>query len=362
MKAGFKHMALRGLSAVEGGFDALHHKAFGGRNRRVQILCYAGFRNARRLRMSGRIVVGRRPEEQGAQRLSRLRTMLDLYDSDEVPGVALSIECCGETYRAESDGEGYFRIDAEIDRALPSRTCWETASVRATSAEAEQDAHELAVLAPGTNDPIGVISDIDDTVLETGATSLLSKGWNGLFMPPEDRMAVPGAAELFQMLAGEGEGPARPVFYVSSSSWNVYGYIARFMEMKGLPRGPMFLKDFGLGETQFFSGGHVGHKIEAIETILSCYPDFKFLLVGDNGQKDVETYHRIVREHRGRVAGVFIRDVGGGCRSGDARRLLEEVEQLGVEVYCGERMDQAGERAARLGFTTGTGGRAKASG
>ncbi|HEV2078348.1 MAG TPA: phosphatase domain-containing protein [Allosphingosinicella sp.] len=276
--------------------------------------------------------------------------MLDLYDSDEVPGVALVVESAGETYETESDGEGYFRVDAEIDRALPDQTCWENAVVRAASAQTEKDSYELLVLAPGNSSRIGVISDIDDTVLETGATSLFSKGWNGLFMSPEDRVAVPGAPELYQMLAEEGGTLANPIFYVSSSSWNVYGYIARFMELKGIPRGPMFLKDFGLGEDQFFSGGHIEHKIEAINTILSRYPQFKFLLVGDNGQKDVETYHRVVQDHGDSVAGVFIRDVGGGCRDSAARHLLQEIKDKGIEVFCGERMDEAREVASRIGF------------
>ena len=41
---------------------------------------------------------------------------------------------------------------------------------------------------------------------------------------------------------------------------------------EGLPRGPMFLKDFGVNDSKFFSSSHVKHKIEAIETILSWYP------------------------------------------------------------------------------------------
>ena len=351
MKMGLKQTALRGLAAVEGAFDALHHRAFpASRAKQVQILCYAGYRNAQRLYVSGRVVVGRRPVEQGNKRLSRLRTMLDIYDSDEVPGVALTVQIAGETYETESDDEGYFRLEVEIDRALPDQTCWEKAVVRATVADTEKDAHELAVLAPGTASKIGVISDIDDTVLETGATSLLSKGWNGLFMSPEDRVAVPGAPEFYKMLAGQGEAPANPIFYVSSSSWNVYGYIARFMELKGIPRGPMFLKDFGLSESKFFSGSHIEHKIEAIETILSWYPDFKFLLIGDNGQKDVETYHRVVRDRCSSVAGVFIRDVTQGCRDSASMDLLQEIKDKGIPVFCGERMDQAGDAAARAGF------------
>lgn len=82
----------------------------------------------------------------------------------------------------------------------------------------------------------------------------------------------------------------RADFCVSSSPWNLYGFLTEFMELNRIPHGPMFLKDLGVDTGKFIHTGHEEHKLAAIRTVLEFYSDHKFLLIGDNGQKDVEIY------------------------------------------------------------------------
>jgi len=193
----------------------------------------------------------------------------------------------------------------------------------------------VPIIAPGTDNHWGIISDIDDTVVETGATDFL-KNWRRVLVDrPADRLAVPGASTLYKMIARDHAAPARPFFYVSSSPWNLYGFIAEFMEMNGIPHGPMFLKDYGIDRTQFIRKSHDEHKLPAIESVLAFYPRLRFLLIGDNGQRDVSVYAQVVKDFRQRVAAVFIRDVDGSCRSGPEGGLLEEIEASGVPTFCG---------------------------
>ncbi|MGI8611516.1 MAG: phosphatase domain-containing protein, partial [Sphingomicrobium sp.] len=77
------------------------------------------------------------------------------------------------------------------------------------------------------------------------------------------------------------------------------------------------------------------HKLAAIETVLAFYPRLRFLLIGDNGQRDVSVYAQVVKDFRQRVAAVIIRDVDGTCRSGPEGGLLEEIEASGVPTFCG---------------------------
>ena len=43
-------------------------------------------------------------------------------------------------------------------------------------------------------------------------------------------------------------GDARnPLFYVSSSPWNVYDVITQFLELQGIPHGPVMLRDVDIG-------------------------------------------------------------------------------------------------------------------
>ena len=103
----------------------------------------------------------------------------------------------------------------------------------------------------------------------------------------------------------------------------------------------MFLQDYGVDAAKLINAHHDDHKLEAIRTILAFYPDFRFLLIGDNGQRDVTIYATVGAEFGKRVAGVFIREVDGSCRTGEEGALLRRIESHGVATYCGAGFDDA---------------------
>src|SRR3546814_20245805 len=51
------------------------------------------------------------------------------------------------------------------------------------------------------------------------------------------------------------------------------------------------------------------HKLALIRNMLELYDQFPFVMIGDSGQRDPEIYAQVVREHPGRVAAIYIRDV-----------------------------------------------------
>lgn len=312
-----------------------------GHLKQVRLLAYAGYRNADLLRLKGRIVRYRKPLDAGEGMLTRLRAMMEIYNSHELAGVKVRLNAFGTTAELVSDEEGYFTFELPIDRPLPHRTSWEQVIVSTPETEAQKSEIEVPVLAPGTDSHWGIISDIDDTVVETGATNFVKNWRRVLVEQPRDRLAVPGASTLYKMIAEDHVSPARPFFYVSSSPWNLYGFITEFMELNSIPHGPMFLKDYGIDDNQLIKTGHDEHKLAAIETILSFYPGFRFLLIGDNGQKDVEIYAKAVEDYGPRVAGVFIRDVSGTCREGAKAELLRGIEAAGIPTFCGAGFEDA---------------------
>lgn len=312
-----------------------------GLERRVRLLAYAGYRTAEGLHLKGRVVRFGESLRAGESTVERLRAMLAIYNSDELPGVTVRLDGYGQTLETVTDEEGYFVFQPRIDRGLPERTGWEQVVLSTPGRQAQQQSIPVPVLAPGTNLNWGIISDIDDTVVETGATDFL-KNWRRVLVDrPSDRLAVPGAATLYKTIAVDHRAPARPFFYVSSSPWNLYGFITEFMELNGIPHGPMFLKDYGIDADKLIDAGHDTHKLAAIETILASYPALRFLLIGDNGQRDVSIYAKVVEDFGPRVAAVFIRDVDGSCRSGPEGALLAGIEARGVPTYCGSGFDDA---------------------
>lgn len=336
----FIHAAIAGL---ERDIDLIEDivSAGEGHERKVRLLAYAGYRNAETVRLRGRIVRYRQPLDAAEGTFSRLRAMMEIYNSHELPGITVRCEGYGQAIEAVTDEEGYFAFDLQPALALPAKTAWERMTLSTPGREAQKAAIEVPVMAPGTDSHWGIISDIDDTVVETGATDFLKNWRRVLIERPQDRLAVPGASTLYKMIAHDHVAPVRPFFYVSSSPWNLYGFIAEFMELNGIPHGPMFLKDYGIDDNQLIDKGHDAHKLAAIETILSFYPDFRFLLIGDNGQRDVEIYARVVRDFGSRIGAVFIRDVSGTCREGEKAELLAGMEAEGIPTFCGSGFDKA---------------------
>jgi phosphatidate phosphatase APP1 len=315
---------------------------------RVRILAYAGYRNAHELRLKGRIVRYKPPLDAHEGTLSRLRAMMEIYNSHELPGIAIRLDGCGRTAETVTDEEGYFHFALPVVAPLPATTAWERVTISTPGTEAQKPSVDVPVIAPGLDNLWGIISDIDDTVIETGATDFV-KNWRRVLVErPADRLAVPGASTLYKIIARDHAAPARPFFYVSSSPWNLYGFITEFMELNAIPHGPMFLKDYGIDSNQLIDKGHDEHKLAAIETVLAFYPEMRFLLIGDNGQRDVTIYARVVEHFGPRVAAVFIRDVDGTCRSGPEGALLAGIEAAGVPTFCGAGFADAVEVVKRL--------------
>jgi len=312
-----------------------------GHHAKVRVLAYAGYRNHETVRLKGRIVRYAKPLDAGDGTLTRLRAMMEIYNSHEIAGVRVRFQGYGQDVEAVSDEEGYFHFELPIETPLPPATAWERVKLSTPDVEAQQAEIAVPVIAPGTDNHWGIISDIDDTVVETGATDLV-KNWRRVLVDrPQDRLAVPGASTLYKMIARDHVAPVRPFFYVSSSPWNLYGFITEFMELNSIPHGPMFLKDYGIDSNQLIDKGHDEHKLAAIETVLAFYPDFRFLLIGDNGQRDVTIYNKVVEDFGSRVAAVFIRDVDGSCRSGPEGELLAQIEANGVPTFCGTGFEDA---------------------
>ena len=336
----FLHASIAQLERDIDRFDDL--LALGeGHADKVRVLAYAGYRNERSVRVKGRVVRYEKPLDAGDGLATRIRAMLEIYNSEELAGIPVECQGFGKRLLTRTSEEGYFDFDFDCDVPLPPATSWEHVEIRTPEHEAQQPSFKVPVIAPGTDDHWGVISDIDDTVVETGATDFVRNWRRVLVDRPSDRLAVPGASSLYKMIARDHVAPARPFFYVSSSPWNLYGFIAEFMELNGIPHGPMFLKDYGIDDNQFIRPGHDAHKLAAIGTVLAFYPRLRFLLIGDNGQRDVSVYARVVGDFPGRVAAVFIRDVDGSCRTGPEGELLRGIEAKGVPTFCGASFEDA---------------------
>jgi len=352
------------------------------RSHPVSLQPFFGFRSRQRLRLTARAL--RQPPrsfEPSASRLRAAGTMIAQFASHEVAGltVRLRVDGPGETLldaEATTDGEGFVHFDLPLEPAwdLPQDPAWEAAELTwhdpdggLGGAAASAAAH---ILAPGLDSRLAVISDIDDVIIETGITGgwrSLARNWRRILVQmPGERTVVPGAAPFYGALGG-GEVQARgerlpgksiaathrPFFYISSSPWNLFTYLVAFQRAKGLPLGPLMLRDWGFNRGTFGSASHGSHKREGIKAILGMYPDLRFALIGDDTQGDVPAFAEAVRTYPGRIAAVFLRTAAAEALTPAEEAGIASIRAAGVPLWLGEGFAVGEDFLHTLGFTPG---------
>ncbi len=153
---------------------------------------------------------------------------------------------------------------------------------------------------------VSVISDIDDTVKHTQVATRKDMLANTFL---HEFATVPGMVELYQKWYEQGAS----FHYVTSSPWQLFEPLSELFKDKGLPDGSFHMKSVRFRDPtvlQLFIARRWG-KRKAIKQLLRTFPDRKFVLVGDSGEKDPETYGLMANKFPDQVAKIFIRDLGG---------------------------------------------------
>ncbi len=325
----------------------------------VTIQPYRGYGDGLRARARGRVLeeAGSREPRPDGGTLDNLVAMYHRFESDEIAGARVKAHFGGQTLDLASDEEGYIETAFDgLDGSSPDRLTWE--SMRLELIEPYQAGQprplsiDAPILIPPADAAFAVVSDIDDTILKTGATSILRNLRTTLFNSVDQRSPFLGVTPFYKALQrGRGGEPRNPLFYVSSSPWNLYDFLEAFMELNDIPIGPMFLRDLGWDETKFIKSGHGEHKLAAIETLIDFYPDLRFILIGDSGQHDAGIYRTAVERHPGRVQAVYIRALSEAPeRDPEARSLLDEIGEHGVQTALCADLLLAAENAAAQGW------------
>ena len=270
---------------------------------RFRIEPYVGHGGADGVIVRGRVLDDAEPSEavEGEGVLPAVRRTLRGFATHELPGVPLRVSVAGATEETVTDGEGYFQVRlSPAPEALSSP--WTPGTVelaRSYRGLTEPHRTRLQVRVPSAEARFGVLSDIDDTILETGVQRVARMVRQTIAGSALTRSPFPGAPELYRDLAGA----ANPVFYVSSSPWNLHAFLMAFLRHRDFPLGPVLLRDL-LGSS---AGGE--QKMGRIRQVLDLHPRLPFVLIGDSGERDPEIYAEVVRAYPGRILAVYIREV-----------------------------------------------------
>ncbi len=320
----------------------------------VVVVPYPGFGTGSKIHLRGSVI-----EESSQEKppfdgglLEDLAVTTKRFLAEEIMGATVIVTYGGATVTCTTDSDGFYfaDLDAEVGEG------WQEATVTLKDFPGRDQA-PLTVASPFLVPPaaarIGIISDIDDTVIQTGISEPLRNIRTIVESDAGSRVAFAGLPALYRALQREGEAAVvNPIFYVSSGSWKLFDLIKRFMQLNDIPEGPMFMDDWGLDETRWFKSSHGKHKTAMIDRILGTYPDLDFILVGDSGQHDAEIYAQAVRDHGSRIKAVWIRDVSSDARDAEVEKVIAEARAQDVAVFAEPDLLEAAVDAARRGWIT----------
>jgi phosphatidate phosphatase APP1 len=321
--------------------------------RPLRLLPYRGWGTAQRAVIKARVLEDRhvRPVQQRHTLVGSAIASYKRYATHEIPGARVAVRWGDKRWEGTTDEEGF--LELWIEPPEGTRAGWHMVELELLSPDPEGAAGVSApVLVAGASAEYGVISDLDDTVIVTGVTNPLKRAWALFLTEHRTRLPFEGVDAFYLALhRGHGREAGNPIFYVSSSPWNLYEHLDEFLALHRIPSGPLLLRDWGLSRHGFAPGGGHGHKLDKIRGVLDELTHLPFILIGDSGQEDAEHYRTVVREYPGRVRCVYIRNVPSRAgRAGQLARLAEEIREAGSELVVVDDTVAAARHAAERGW------------
>jgi phosphatidate phosphatase APP1 len=289
---------------------------------------YRGYGSRSEVFLIGRVFWQSRshPKARRGDFLTNLRNIGRRIARRAVPHAVVTARFRGAEESFSTDQDGYFRV--HLSPSLPPSLdqSWHIMDLALDQLHAVQA--QAQIFIPPASCRYVVISDIDDTIMQTGVANKLKMLWRLFVEDAQSRVAFPGVSALYRALhAGTSGTQQNPMLYVSRAPWGIYEVLEEFFDLHGIPVGPiLFLREWGVSWTSPLPRKAEDHKRELIHNMLALYSDLPFILIGDSGQHDPEIYRQIVEEHPGRVLAVYIRNVSR------APKRIREIEDLAKVV------------------------------
>jgi hypothetical protein len=223
-----------------------------------------------------------------------------------------------------------------------AQTYAETSAIAAAGADGKlslTDAKKLAVgLEPGylslrgratppappaTITDLGVISDIDKTVLPPSPSS-------GFLAP------YPGVSVLFKELDLAADGELDATHYVTARAPSGVVDIPAWLDEHALPSGSI---DTGIGTAPWVAEKE---KVKDVLAVMDAHPGQKYVLFGDTSHRDPEVYKKVAAERPEQVAMVVIHKVNATVKPvrSDGMQLVNNYAEAAAALYKAELIDK----------------------
>ncbi len=278
------------------------------------VLAYTGYGNGTQIHLMGRVVEEFHPYDftKNSLRIYHFYQVAKLFLTFKVPNKKVYIKVHEEMFEVQTNSQGFFYKTVELNDSIKTDLDEERPRVYFSLKPFYQKPDRVwpgRFILPEQKTQLLVISDVDDTIIKSRATSFLQVAFRTLFFPVSKRKTFDEASAFYKDLQkGAYTGKPGLFFYVSSSTWNIYPVLFGFLEHNDFPAGALILNDTQTKTPVTDSTLKHRHKKARIEEIMSMYPKLEILLIGDAGQEDPQLYLSIAKKYKERVRAILIRE------------------------------------------------------
>lgn len=260
--------------------------------------------------------------------IDNFRQMARRYRLKTVGNIPLEIKIQNRIFETTTDENGLFEMEVEMDFPQPG---WYDYFVSVK----DEDQQFKGRIYISDETSTAVLSDIDDTLLISYVNQMLKMVWVLMVKNALTRKPVPKIQLLYEAIRNfnKGEFPT-DFFYVSNSEWNLYDFLVDFMQTNEIPDGVFFLQRLKKGFWDMVKAGKKlnDHKYESIHSLFQFFDKKSFILVGDNGQRDLAIYSSVAESFADRIKGVIIRELPKPQYRRKNKVYEDKLWKLGVPV------------------------------
>lgn len=347
---------LRELSTnIEEHFDQLRYRLIRRfHNDPIVIVPYIGYGDRQAIRLRGRVL-----HDKGIRSTERDTFWDNLFNtyrrmsSHEIPFAVVKAQFGDQTTTVTANEEGYFLVKiahnlVDLAAGVHPAKLWLLGDSN-TDQENLSGQFEGRIVIPSKNAEYGIISDLDDTVIQSDVVSLIKLAKNTFLQNAYTRLPFAGVSAFYRALEKGLDTTHNPIFYVSNSPWNLYDLLTDFLDLKQIPLGPLFLQDIGLDRDQWIR--NKDHKRDIIREILAIHKHLPFVLIGDSTEHDPELYALIATENPERIRVIYIRDRDASeARQAKMMELKQQLAELDVPMQLVKDTTEAANHAISIGL------------
>ncbi|PST85206.1 hypothetical protein C7T94_03630 [Pedobacter yulinensis] len=279
-----------------------------------------------------------------------IRHLLRLFLIRTWPFVQVRLSFRGQQIYNRTEYDGFFKFEFDSETAVDAG--WHQVLVEALDESGQAVAASEGMIYVPHITQYAFISDIDDTVMVSHSATIGRRLRELFIKNPHTRKTFPRTAEHYKLLSAayaSSEKP-NPFFYVSSSEWNLYDYLVETFRFNKLPEGAFLLNQIKRWKDLLKTGktGHEG-KLVRVLRIFDAFPKQKFVLFGDNSQRDPFIYTAIAEKYPERVAAVYIRNIRPGVAA-ETQLLLDKLSALQIPNCLFVNSEEAMDHSHRIGL------------